>query len=337
MSETTDTTANAGGETAAPPRLAVAKTYKLFVGGAFPRSESGRVYEVTDGDGTARANAPLATRKDARDAVSAARKAFGGWSGATAYNRGQVLYRVAEMLQGRTGEFAGLVAAAEGLSVGRAGELVEATVDRLVWYAGWTDKLGAVLGTVRPVGGGRLAVGLPEPYGVVAVAAPSAGRGWSLLGAVTLLGAALAAGNTVVLVAAERDPLPVLSLGEVLAVSDVPGGVVNVLSGRPADLLPTLAGHGDVEVLDLSGLGGLDRPGALGGPDGAGSAGVELVEAAAGSLKEVLLPPRRGAGPDGTADAAADGTAAVDWTAEPALERLAERLRLRSLWQSAGV
>lgn len=214
-------------------RLSVFKTYKLYVGGKFPRSESGRVYEVTDSKGKWLANAPLSSRKDARDAVVAARKAFGGWSGATAYNRGQVLYRVAEMLEGRKGQFVHEVADAEGLSKSKAAAQVEATIDRWVWYAGWTDKIAQVVGGGNPVAGPYFNLSSPEPTGVVAVLAPQES---SFLGLVSVLAPVIATGNTAVVVASEKSPLPALSLGEVLATSDVPGGVVNILSGRTAEI-----------------------------------------------------------------------------------------------------
>ena len=209
-------------------RVGVAKTYKLYVGGAFPRSESGRSYPVHDATGTLLAHAALASRKDVRDAVSAARSAFGGWSGATAYNRGQVLYRVAEMMQGRRDRFADDVVAAEGVSRERASTLVDAAIDRWVWYAGWTDKIATVLGSVNPVAGPLLNWSTPEPTGVVGVLAPQSS---ALLGLVDVLAPVLATGCTAVVVASERRPLPAIELAEVLATSDVPGGVANLLTG----------------------------------------------------------------------------------------------------------
>lgn len=214
-------------------RLSVFKTYKLYVGGKFPRSESGRVYEVTDSKEKWLANAPLSSRKDARDAVVAARKAFGAWSGATAYNRGQVLYRVAEMLEGRRSQFVHEVADAEGLSKSKAAAQVDATIDRWVWYAGWTDKIAQLVGGGNPVAGPYFNLSSPEPTGVVAVLAPQES---SFLGLVSVLAPVIATGNTAVVITSEKDPLPALSLGEVLATSDVPGGVVNILSGRTAEI-----------------------------------------------------------------------------------------------------
>ena len=226
------------------------KTYKLYIGGAFPRSESGRSYLVTDHKGGFAANAAMASRKDARDAVAAARKAFGGWSAATAYNRGQVLYRVAELLEGRRAQFVAEVRAAEGLGPRRAEALVDAAIDRWVWYAGWADKIAQVRGATNPVAGPYFNFSLPEPTGVVAVIAPEAS---SLLGFVSVVAPAVVSGNTVVALASERFPLPAVSLSEVLATSDVPGGVINVLTGRTAEVAPWLASHMDVNAIDLCG------------------------------------------------------------------------------------
>ena len=237
-------------DTAVPTRIAVRKTYKLYIGGAFPRSESGRSYVVTDQKERFLANAALASRKDARDAVTAARKAFGGWSAATAYNRGQVLYRVAELLEGRRVQFVSEVRAAEGLGARQGEAVVDAAIDRWVWYAGWADKLAQVRGSANPVAGPYFNFSLPEPTGVVAVIAPQAS---SLLGFVSVVAPAVVSGNTVVAVASERCPLPAVSLSEVLATSDVPGGVINVLTGRTEEIAPWLASHMDVNAIDLSG------------------------------------------------------------------------------------
>jgi acyl-CoA reductase-like NAD-dependent aldehyde dehydrogenase len=219
-------------------RLPVRKTYKLFVGGAFPRSESGRTYEA-EGHNVARAS-----RKDARDAVRAARAAFPKWAAATAYNRGQVLYRLAEMLEARAGEFA-------ELSTGR--EEVERSVDRLVWYAGWADKLGQVIGSSNPVAGPYFNFTVPEPTGVVAVVAPDEPP---LHGLVSRLAPVLVGGNVTILVASESRPLAAVELAEVVATSDVPGGVVNILTGYRSELAPVLAAHMDVNALDLTGANG---------------------------------------------------------------------------------
>lgn len=283
-------------------RLSVFKTYKLFVGGKFPRSESGRVYEVTDSKDRWLANAPLSSRKDARDAVVAARKAFGGWSAATAYNRGQILYRVAEMLQGRKDQFAAEVAATEGLSKARAAAQVDAAVDRWVWYAGWSDKVAQIAGSANPVAGPYFNLSVPEPTGVVVVLAP---RESSLLGLVSVLAPVIVTGNTAVLLASDRSPLPALSFGEVLATSDLPGGVVNILSGRVAEVAPHLAAHQDVNAIDLTGAD----------PEAA----TELEAAAADNLKRVLRP------------------VPTDWTADPGTGRMLAFLETKTVWHPIGV
>ncbi|WP_420110627.1 aldehyde dehydrogenase family protein, partial [Pseudactinotalea sp.] len=203
-------------------RVDVRKTYKLYVGGKFPRSESGRTYEVTSSRGVFLANAAQASRKDARDAVRAARSAQPGWAGATAYNRGQVLYRVAELLEGRRAQFVADVRAGEGLTEARAEAAVSAAIDRWVWYAGWADKVAQVAGNANPVAGPYFNLSAPEPTGVVGVLAP---QDSSLLGLVSVLAAPLVTGNTVVLVSSHDRPLPAVTLSEVLATSDVPGGV----------------------------------------------------------------------------------------------------------------
>lgn len=208
------------------------------------------MYEVADSKGNWLANAPLSSRKDARDAVVAARKAFPGWSGATAYNRGQILYRVAEMLEGRREQFTAEVAAAEGLSKGKAAARVDAAVDRWVWYAGWSDKVAQIAGAANPVAGPYFNLSTPGPTGVVAVLAPDTS---SFLGLVSVIAPVIVTGNTAVVVASERAPLPALSLGEVLATSDLPGGVVNILSGRTAEIAAPLAAHQDVNAIDLAG------------------------------------------------------------------------------------
>ena len=225
-------------------RIPVRKTYKLYVGGAFPRSESGRSYEVTDSKGRFLANAAMGSRKDARDAVVAARKAFHGWSAATAYNRGQVLYRVAEIMEGRRGQFAELT---------RDEAEVDAAIDSWVWYAGWADKLAQVLGSSNPVAGPYFNFTVPEPTGVVGVVAPEEP---ALAGFVSRLAPVIVGGNAAVIVASEKRPLAAATLAEVLATSDVPGGVVNVLTGRKSELSPVLASHMDVNAVDLSGAEG---------------------------------------------------------------------------------
>ncbi|GAB3648588.1 aldehyde dehydrogenase family protein [Glycomyces tarimensis] len=232
-------------------RLRVKKTYKLYVGGKFPRSESGRSYPVTGPDGTELANAALASRKDARDAVAAARKAQGPWAGQTAYLRGQILYRAAEMLEGRAGQFAEELADSTGADPRQALGSVEAAIDRLVHYAGWTDKFASVLGGANPVAGPFFNHTKPEPLGVVVVAAP---QDDPLLGLVNAVAPVIATGNAAVVVASEDRPLPAMSFAEVLATSDLPGGVVNLLSGKVAEIMPHLAGHADVNGLDLGGV-----------------------------------------------------------------------------------
>lgn len=231
-----------------PGRLPVRKTYKLFVGGGFPRSESGRSYPVHAADGeTVLAWAAQGSRKDVRDAVRTARGAQAGWAGRSAYNRAQVLYRVAEVLEGRSAQLTDEVAAT---GVEDPDGEVATAVDRWVWYAGWADKVAMVAGTRNPVAGPFWNVSAPEPVGVVAVVAPAVP---SLLGLVTRLAPALAGGSAVVALAGERWPLAAVTLGEVLATSDVPAGVVNIVTGRTAELLPWLAGHRDVDALDLTG------------------------------------------------------------------------------------
>ncbi|HEY8557335.1 MAG TPA: aldehyde dehydrogenase family protein [Actinomycetes bacterium] len=236
---------------AEPDRLEVRKTYKLYVGGKFPRTESGRSYLVSEAKGKPWANACRASRKDVRDAVVAARKAFPGWAGATAYNRGQVLYRVAEMLEGRSEQFVDQVERSEGVAHRQATEAVAKAVDRWVWYAGWADKLAQVFGSSNPVAGPYFNVSVPEPTGVVGVVAPA---GSSLLGLVSRLAPVIVSGNAAVVVASETRPLPAITLSEVLATSDLPGGVVNLLTGFAAELVGPLASHMDVDALDLAGL-----------------------------------------------------------------------------------
>jgi acyl-CoA reductase-like NAD-dependent aldehyde dehydrogenase len=284
----------------ASPRLAVRKTYKLFIGGAFPRSESGRVYPVMDRTGIELANAAKASRKDARDAVVAARGAQAKWSGATAYNRGQVLYRVAEMLEGRADQFAAEVAAAEAVTGAEAAARVDAAIDRWVWYAGWTDKVAQVAGGANPVAGPYFNFSLPEPTGVVAVLAP---QGSSLLGLVSVLAPVIATGNSAVVVASQDRPLPAISLAEVLATSDIPGGVVNLLTGATAELAPVLAGHMDVNAIDITGVPPAER--------------AELERLAAASVKRVF---------------ACD----EDWSAPPMPRRMLAFLETKTVWHPMG-
>jgi len=285
-------------------RISVAKTYKLYVGGKFPRSESGRVYPVADAKGKFLANASHASRKDVRDAVSAARKAFGGWSAATAYNRGQVLYRVAEVLEGRREQFVAEVSASEGVATKKAQSLVDASIDRWVWYAGWTDKIATVLGGANPVAGPYFSFTVPEPTGVVGVLAPQRS---SLLGLVSVLAPVLATGSTAVVVSSAERPLPAITLSEVLATSDLPGGVANILTGRASELGSWLASHADVNALDPTGA----EP----------AARADLARDAAGTVKRVLTVP----------------DAEPDWTADADIARLRRYLEAKTVWHPLGV
>lgn len=230
-------------------RLSVRKTYKLFVGGTFPRSESGRSYEVKGSDGSFLANAVRASRKDVRDAVVAARKASTGWAGLTAYNRGQILYRIAEIMESRRSDLVDEVARAEG--PGTAAAQVDEAIDRWVWYAGWTDKLSQVTGGLNPVAGPYFNLTVPEPTGVAGIVAP---EGPALTGLVGRLAPALCAGDAVVVIASERQPLVAITLAECLATSDVPNGVVNILTGYKEELVPVLAAHLDVDAIDITGV-----------------------------------------------------------------------------------
>ncbi|GAB3411584.1 aldehyde dehydrogenase family protein [Schumannella luteola] len=283
-------------------RLAVPKTYKLYLGGKFPRSESGRTVEVRTPAGEFLANAALASRKDARDAVIAARGAVSGWAGATAYNRGQVLYRVAEVLEGRHAQFVDEIVQQEGVSRAAATAQVDEAIDRWVWYAGWTDKFAQVAGNANPVAGPYFNISVPEPTGVVAIVAP---QDSSLLGLVSAIAPALVTGNAVVVVASERFPLSSISLAEVLATSDLPGGVVNVLTGSPAEIAPWLASHQDVDALDLVGAGDLDW--------------VALEQAAAESVTRVSWPEQ---GPDAAA---------------PSLERIRQFTETKTVWHTKSL
>ncbi len=291
----------APGRGAAGPRLAVRKTYKLFIGGAFPRSESGRSYPATGPGGGVLAHVAQASRKDARDAVVAARKAVAGWAGATAYNRGQVLYRVAELLEGRSAQFTAACVEGEGVSRAQAQQSVSEAIDRWVWYAGWPDKVAQVAGGANPVAGPYFNFSVPEPTGVVAVIAPASP---GLLGLVSVLAPVIATGNTAVVVASETAPLPAVTLAEVLATSDVPPGVVNVLTGRTAELAPVLAAHMDVNAVDLTGVPAADR--------------AALERLAAGNVKRVF---------------ASDD----DWAAEPQLARMLAFLEIKTVWHPIGM
>jgi|UniRef100_UPI004049DB36 acyl-CoA reductase-like NAD-dependent aldehyde dehydrogenase len=232
-------------------RLDVKKTYKLFIGGAFPRSESGRTYEVKDSKGNFIANPSLASRKDLRDAVVAARGAHGGWSGATAFNRGQILYRIAEMMEGRTAQFVDEIVALEGVTPSVAKKQVEEAIDLWVWYSGWCDKIGSIYGSTNAVSGSFYNFTIPEALGVVTVFAPAKP---SLLGLVQSLAPVLAGGNTAIVIASEKYPLGAITLSEALGTSDLPGGVVNILTGSPAELAPWASSHMDIDGIDASGL-----------------------------------------------------------------------------------
>jgi acyl-CoA reductase-like NAD-dependent aldehyde dehydrogenase len=294
-------------------RVEVRKTYKLFVGGAFPRSESGRSYPVAITDAPSPVYAARASRKDARDAVTAARAAQPRWSAATAYNRGQVLYRVAEMLEGRVAQFARDIVRAEGLDSGEAEQVAAAAIDRWVWYAGWPDKVAQVAGAANPVAGPFLSVSVPEPSGVVAVLAPAHS---SLLGLVSVLAPVIATGNAAVIVASQDRPLPAVTLAEVLATSDVPPGVVNVLTGHMAELAPVLAAHRDVDAIDLTGAAAGDRAG--------------LQRLAADSIKRVYLPPA-------DSPEKAGGSLEEDWAAPPGTRRLLAFTETKTFWHPAGI
>ncbi len=295
----------------APTRIDVRKTYKLYIGGAFPRSESGRSYVVSDPDGDPIANAVRASRKDLREAVRAARKAFQPWADKTAMNRGQVLYRVAELMQGRRDQFVIEVVVAEGLREAKAREVVDRAIDRWVWYAGWADKIAQVLGSSNPVAAPYFNFTIPEPTGVVGIVAPETS---SLLGLVSRVAPALVAGNAVVILTSQTRPLPAITLSEVLATSDVPGGVVNILTGFKKELVPVLAGHVDVDTIDVWGVP----------PD----LRTETELVAADNIKRIA---RR---PAGVTDAK------FDWLDDRAAERpewIAAYLEMKTVWHPIGV
>ena len=282
--------------------LTVAKTYKLFVGGAFPRSESGRTYQARDSKGNFMANAALASRKDLRDAVVAARKGYSAWSKATAYNRGQVIYRIAEMLEGRRTEFVELIKTSSGTTSKAATAEVDAAIDRLVHYAGWTDKLAAVLGSSNPVSSPYFSYSAPEPTGVVGILAPP---GAPLLGLVSVIAPVITGGNACVVIAAEHDPCVAITFAEVVATSDVPPGVINILTGRSSELAPHLAAHADVNALDLTGAdAGLHK---------------RLEQAAAETVKRVYAP-----------------KGVPDFAAVPGMGRLRAFLEIKTVWHPTG-
>jgi acyl-CoA reductase-like NAD-dependent aldehyde dehydrogenase len=287
-------------------RVDVRKTYKLFIGGEFPRSESGHSYVVNDVRGRFVANAALASRKDARDAVAAARKAFPGWSGRTAYNRGQVVYRIAEVMEDRRPQFVEAVRQGEGGTATAAGKVLDAAIDRLVWYAGWADKIAQVVGNANPVAGPFFNLSTPEPTGVVAVVAPAES---SLLGLVSVVAPVVVTGNTTVVAASEQRPLAAVTFAEVLATSDVPGGVVNILTGSLDRTVPTLASHMDVNAIDLTGLAGDTEQAQA------------LERAAAENLKRVRRAP----------------ASEPDWDAEPGLDGMTDVLETKTVWHPIGV
>jgi acyl-CoA reductase-like NAD-dependent aldehyde dehydrogenase len=287
-------------------RVDVRKTYKLFIGGAFPRSESGHSYVVSDSKGKFVANAALASRKDARDAVQAARKAFAGWSSRTAYNRAQILYRVAEVMEDRRPQFVEAVRQSEGLTGARAEKVVDESIDRLVWYAGWADKITQVVGGANPVAGPYFNLSTPEPTGVVAVLAP---QDSSLLGLISAVAPVIVTGNTVVVVSSYDRPLPAVTFSEVLATSDVPGGVVNILTGAAATVAPWLAAHMDVNAIDLTGVAG----------DADLARNLEI--AAADNLKRVRRAP----------------AAEPDWTEDPGIHAMTAFLETKTVWHPIGV
>jgi acyl-CoA reductase-like NAD-dependent aldehyde dehydrogenase len=287
-------------------RADVRKTYKLYIGGAFPRSESGHSYVVNDAKGKFLANAALASRKDARDAVVAARGAFAGWAARTAYNRGQVVYRIAEVMEDRRPQFVDALQSSEGLSSRQASAELDTAVDRLVWYAGWADKLTQVVGNANPVAGPFFNLSTPEPTGVVGVLAPQSS---SLLGLVSVVAPVIVSGNTCVVVSSYDRPLPAVTFSEVLATSDVPGGVVNLLTGSAETVGPWLASHMDVNAIDLCGLAG------------SAELATELEVAAADNLKRVRRAP----------------AAEPDWTLEPELSAMTDFLETKTVWHPIGV
>jgi acyl-CoA reductase-like NAD-dependent aldehyde dehydrogenase len=292
-------------------RIEVRKTYKLYIGGQFPRSESGRSYLIHAADGTPSANAVRGSRKDLRDAVRIARKAQPEWAAKTAMNRGQVLYRVAELMEGRRDQFTAEVAAAEGIGDGKAREVVERAIDRWVWYAGWADKIAQVLGSSNPVAAPYFNFTIPEATGVVGIVAPETS---SLLGLVSRLAPPLVSGNTVVVLTSETRPLPAITLSEVLATSDVPGGVVNILTGLRSELVPVLAAHVDVDALDTWGV-----------PD---AMRLATEEVAADDIKRILRRPTT------------VQEHRFDWLDDRATERpewIAAFLEMKTVWHPIGV
>jgi len=285
-------------------RTDVRKTYKLYIDGAFPRGESGRTYAITDAKGRFIANASLASRKDVRNAVSAACAAQPEWWQSTAVDRGRVLFSISDLLEQRRASFEDELGKAEGLPGRKAASAVDAAIDRWVWYAGWSDKIAQVLGSINPVAGPYLNVSLPEPVGVVAAIAPQRS---SLLGLVSVVAPIIVGGNACVVVASQDRPLPAIALAEVLATSDLPGGVVNILTGRPTEIGPWLASHLDVQGLDLTGV-----------DDDA--LATEMQVSAAVNVKRVLNPPKR----------------EPDWTEDPGLGRIRHFVDTTTVWYPTG-
>ena len=285
-------------------RVEVRKTHKLFVGGAFPRSESGRTYEATNSQGEFLANIAKASRKDARDAVLAARTGFNSWSKATAYNRGQVLYRIAEVMEGRKDQFISDIQDAEAVSAKKAATQTDQAIDRVLWYAGWADKYAQVLGNTNPVSGPFFNFSIPEPTGVVAAVAP---QDSSLLGLISVIAPIITSGNSVIVIASTASPIPAITLSECLATSDVIAGNINILTGDPAEIMPSLASHGDVNALDLTGITDSELQKAL-------------QIAAAGTVKRVRSAPVN-----------------PDWRATPSLSRLRAFTEVKTVWHPMGM
>jgi acyl-CoA reductase-like NAD-dependent aldehyde dehydrogenase len=233
-------------------RIDVKKTYKLFINGAFPRTESGRTYEIKNAKGVFIANPCLASRKDLKDAVVAARAAHSGWNKASAFNKGQILYRIAEMLEGRRTQFVQEIVLVTGVTKVKAEKEVTESVDRLVWYAGWSDKLSSLSGALNPVAGPYYNFTVPESMGVIAAIAPESP---SLLGLIDAIAPVIVGGNTVIVLASTKAPLSAMSFAEVIATSDVPAGVINVLTGKKDEIAPWMASHMDIDGMDISGLG----------------------------------------------------------------------------------
>jgi acyl-CoA reductase-like NAD-dependent aldehyde dehydrogenase len=285
-------------------RVEVRKTHKLFIGGAFPRSESGRTYEVVNTHGEFLANVAKASRKDARDAVIAARTGFKSWSKATAYNRGQVLYRIAEVMEGRKDQFVNEIRDAEGVSNKKANAQTDQAIDRVIWYAGWADKYSQVLGNTNPVSGPFFNFSIPEPTGVVVAVAP---QDSSLLGLVSVIAPIVTSGNSVIVIASVNSPIPAITLSECLATSDVIAGNINILTGDPAEIMPSLASHADINALDLTGITNLELH-------------RELEIEAAGTVKRVRGAPTN-----------------PDWNVTPSLSRIRAFTEIKTVWHPMGM